>query len=81
MSEDEFYRWLGQYLKGLRKSCRLTQSEICNNFHLSRSSLSNIETGRHHLSVYMLYELLTILDESFENLFESMLSIHREKKL
>lgn len=81
MSEDEFYRWLGQYLKGLRKSCRLTQSEICNNFHLSRSSLSNIETGRHHLSVYTLYELLTVLDESFENLLESMLSQHREQKL
>lgn len=81
MSEDEFYRWLGQYLKGLRKSCHLTQSDICNNFHLSRASLSNIETGRHRLSVYTLYELLIILDESFESLLESILSIHREKKL
>lgn len=81
MTEDEFYRWLGLYLKGLRKSSRLTQSEICHTFHLSRSSLSNIETGRHHLSAFALYDLLTVLDETFENVINSMLTLHREHKL
>ncbi|MUT67103.1 helix-turn-helix transcriptional regulator [Paenibacillus sp. NEAU-GSW1] len=80
MSEEEFYRWLGLYLKNIRRSCRLTQSDICQKYHLSRSSLSNIETGRHHLSIYALYELLIVLDDSFENILESMLALHRKHK-
>ena len=81
MLEDEFYRWLGRYIKNLRNDRRKTQIEICHAFSLSRSSLSNIETGRHRLSTFALYELLCVLDEPFEHAIDSMLAIHRQKKL
>lgn len=81
MREDEFYRWLGRYIKELRKEKNRTQHEICHAFRLSRSSLSNIETGRHRLSSFDLYELLCVLDEPFENLIDSFLDLHRQSKL
>lgn len=81
MSEEEFYRWLGRYIKELRKKKNRTQHEICHAFRLSRSSLSNIETGRHRLSIFALYELLCLLDEPFENMIDSMLVLRRQSKL
>lgn len=77
MDEEEFYQWLGVYLKGMRKKKKRTQDSICQTFKLSRSSLSNIETGRHRLSIYTLYELLCILNEPIEDVFDSMLT-HRQ---
>ncbi|MBB3113465.1 transcriptional regulator with XRE-family HTH domain [Paenibacillus phyllosphaerae] len=79
MREDEFYMWLGKYIKEVRMRSGKTQHEICLAYRLSRSSLSNIETGRHRLSIYSFYELLCILDEPFENVIDSMLTFHRQK--
>ncbi|MFC6331002.1 helix-turn-helix transcriptional regulator [Paenibacillus septentrionalis] len=81
MHEDEFYRWLGRYIKELRKKKNRTQQDICYVFRLSRSSLSNIETGRHRLSIFALYELLCVLDEPFEKVIDSMVVHHRHSKL
>jgi transcriptional regulator with XRE-family HTH domain len=64
MKEDDFYKYLGKYIKGLRKKKKMTQTELCLKFGLSRSSLSNVETGRHRLSIYDLYRLLRILNEN-----------------
>ncbi|WP_123040515.1 helix-turn-helix domain-containing protein [Cohnella candidum] len=74
INEEEFYIWLGQYLKGLRMSKKWTQSQLCSRYHLSRSSLSNIELGRHHLSAFALYKLLRILDEPFVLTLKTMTS-------
>jgi transcriptional regulator with XRE-family HTH domain len=68
MSEEEFYKWLGEYLRDLRKLKKQTQEEICKSYHLARSSLANIERGRHVISAYNLYLLLQILDVPLESL-------------
>ncbi|KGP77732.1 MULTISPECIES: helix-turn-helix domain-containing protein [Paenibacillus] len=73
MSEEEFYKWLGEQLRDLRKLKMKTQEELCQNYHLARSSLANIEQGRHMISAYNLYLLLQLLDVPLELLFDSPL--------
>ncbi|MGM1044516.1 MAG: helix-turn-helix domain-containing protein [Bacillota bacterium] len=73
MSEEEFYKWLGQYLRDLRKLKKKTQEEICQSYPLARSSLANIERGRHVISVYNLYLLLHVLDVPLESLMKNII--------
>lgn len=70
MSEEEFYKWLGQCLRDLRKLNKQTQEEVCLRYPLARSSLANIERGRHVVSAYNLYLLLNILDVPFDSYVE-----------
>lgn len=70
MSEEEFYKWLGQCLRDLRKLKKQTQEEICQSYPLARSSLANIERGRHVISAYNLYLLLHVLDVPLETLMK-----------
>ncbi|TDL69379.1 XRE family transcriptional regulator [Paenibacillus amylolyticus] len=73
MSEEEFYKWLGEQLRDLRKLKKQTQEELCQNYHLARSSLANIERGRHVISAYNLYLLLQVLDAPLELLLKNHL--------
>lgn len=63
MDKTEFYRCLGSKLKEIRENKNISQNEVCGKFRLSRSSLANIEAGRHRVSVYTLYQLLCILNQ------------------
>ncbi|MGE6663907.1 helix-turn-helix domain-containing protein [Paenibacillus xylanexedens] len=72
MSEEEFYKWLGECLRGLRKSKKKTQEEICQSYPLARSSLANIERGRHMISAYNLYLILDVLDVPLEKVFNDL---------
>lgn len=72
MSEEQFYKWLGECLRDLRKSKKQTQEEICHSYPLARSSLANIERGRHMISAYNLYLLLHILEIPLESLFNNL---------
>lgn len=73
MTEEEFYKWLGQCLRDLRKLKNQTQAEICQTHPLARSSLANIERGRHVISAYNLYLLLHIMDVPLESVMEYIL--------
>lgn len=73
MSEEEFYKWLGLCLRDLRKLKKKTQEEICQNHPLARSSLANIERGRHVISAYNLYLLLCVLDVPLESLMRNII--------
>jgi transcriptional regulator with XRE-family HTH domain len=81
MSEDEFYQWLGNYIQSLRREKKKTQQELCQMVSLSRSSLSNIETGRHRLSFFDLYQLMQVLDEPMAKLIDSLLAMNRQESL
>ncbi|MEK4439267.1 helix-turn-helix domain-containing protein [Paenibacillus sp. FSL K6-2862] len=74
MSEKEFYKWLGGCLRDLRKLKNQSQAELCEEFHLARSSLANIERGGRVISAYNLYLLLEALDLPLETLFKNTIS-------
>jgi transcriptional regulator with XRE-family HTH domain len=53
-TEDEFYGRLGQRIADLRKAAALTQQELADAIGLSRTSITNIESGRQGLQTYTL---------------------------
>jgi transcriptional regulator with XRE-family HTH domain len=54
---DQLYREFGRLLRQRRKSAHLTQDDVADRVGLARTSITNIEQGRQHVSLHMLYEL------------------------
>jgi transcriptional regulator with XRE-family HTH domain len=57
MGMDQLYREFGRLLRQRRKDAHLSQDEVANSVGLARTSITNIETGRQHVSLHMLYAL------------------------
>jgi len=51
------YRIIGDRIKVKRAAQNLSQDAISKHLKLSRSSISNMEMGRHQIPLYLLYEL------------------------
>lgn len=54
---DQLYREFGRLLRERRKAAHLTQDDLADRVGLARTSITNIERGRQHVSLHMLYEL------------------------
>jgi len=57
MGMDQLYREFGRLLRQRRKDAHLSQDEVANSVGLARTSITNIETGRQHVSLHALYAL------------------------
>jgi transcriptional regulator with XRE-family HTH domain len=54
---NQLYREFGRLLKQRRKQARLTQDDVAHRVGLARTSITNIEQGRQHVSLHMIYAL------------------------
>jgi transcriptional regulator with XRE-family HTH domain len=54
---DQLYREFGRLLRQCRKKANLTQEDLADRVGLARTSITNIEQGRQHVSLHVLYEL------------------------
>jgi len=54
---EQIYREFGRILKAKRKEANLTQDEIASKVGLVRTSITNIEQGKQHVSLHMLFQL------------------------
>ncbi len=66
------YVSIGKKIKDARKKARLSQEGLAKKISLSRSSLSNIEIGKHQPSLYTLYELALALNCEIQDLLPSI---------
>lgn len=57
MTMEDFYVEFGRALKQLRTNAHLTQDELATRVGLGRTSVTNIEQGRQHVPLHMLFEL------------------------
>ncbi|MBI3805327.1 MAG: helix-turn-helix transcriptional regulator [Nitrospirae bacterium] len=83
---DYFYREFGRILRQRRKAAGFTQDEVSARVGLSRTSITNIEQGRQHISLHMLYELADAIGSTPGELLPDRLSLVQqsselEKKL
>lgn len=65
---NQFYRSLGLNIKQQRKLQKIGQDELAQLISLSRSSLSNIEIGKHQPSILTIYEIALALECSLSKL-------------
>ncbi|OMP31907.1 helix-turn-helix transcriptional regulator [Mangrovimonas sp. DI 80] len=72
-SKTEFlYRTIGMNIKRIRKENKLGQQGLADKISLSRSSLSNIETGTYQPSIITIYEIAEALNCKLNQLLPSI---------
>ena len=69
---------IGKRLKEARTTCNIKQDYIAEKTGLNRSSISNIETGRHQVSLIVLYKICEILELSMNDLLPSYLDSNND---
>lgn len=55
--KEALYKIIGERIKSHRDSRNISQLELSKRLDISRSSISNIEVGRHQIPLHALYEL------------------------
>lgn len=60
-SEDDLYRAIGERVRDARSGVGLTQEGLGEVVGLGRTSITNLEQGRQHISVMTLYRLASAL--------------------
>jgi len=58
---DALYAAFGQRLRQARKAAGLSQTALADHVQLSRTSICNIEAGRQHVSLDLLYRIAEAL--------------------
>lgn len=69
--KDALYELIGRRVKSLRKQRELSQEDLSDFLELSRSSISNIESGRHQTPLSTLYELSHLFKIDIHDLIPS----------
>jgi transcriptional regulator with XRE-family HTH domain len=55
--EKPYYRTLGRSIRAVRRSAGRTQEDLADDVKLSRTSITNIESGNQPVSVWMLHKI------------------------
>jgi transcriptional regulator with XRE-family HTH domain len=85
---DKFYLEFGRMIRAQRNETDLTQTDLAERVGLSRTSITNIELGRQHISLHHLYALASALGTTPEKLLpaqnlakETLLTVTATKAL
>lgn len=70
----ELYRQIGDNIKKKRQSLKLNQTLLAESINLSRTSLVNIEQGKQHASVFVLWEIAEKLGVTLHDLIPDRLN-------
>src|SRR6187401_3147294 len=68
---DIVYQLVGERIRELRERNEDSQFELAKKINISRSSISNIESGRQPPSLALLYDIATIYKSDINSLFPS----------
>lgn len=66
------YRLIGEKIKDLRELKKDSQLDLSKKIEISRSSISNIESGRQPVSIGLLYEIAQVYESDLFSLLPSV---------
>lgn len=66
--KDTLYKIIGNKIKSLREDLKISQHELSQRLDISRSSISNIEVGRHQVPLHLLYEISNVFQTDIKSL-------------
>lgn len=69
--KDSLYKLIGDRIKSRREQLNMNQLELSDKLNISRSSVSNIEVGRHQVPLFTLYEISKVLELNIKDLIPS----------
>jgi transcriptional regulator with XRE-family HTH domain len=70
--KEKFYRLIGERIKDARLKSNLTQENFANFLGLSRVSVVNIEKGRQHPPIHLLWTIAKVLNTSVVELIPTI---------
>ena len=59
---EELYLIIGEHLRNRRIELRLNQKDLSDSVGINRTSISNIENGRHQAPLHLLYKICNSLE-------------------
>jgi transcriptional regulator with XRE-family HTH domain len=68
---DNFYKLVGTKISNFRKEKKISQTTLATRMSISRSSIANIELGKQHTSLYVLWQIAEILKTPISEFFPS----------
>lgn len=68
--QAEFYKCFGQRLKAERERVGMTQEAVAGRAGINRSYLSQIESGKRRVSLYLACRLAMVFDKELETFLE-----------
>jgi transcriptional regulator with XRE-family HTH domain len=72
---SELYRAIGSLIEAARKSVndkKITQTELANHIGLTRTSIVNIERGKHRIQIHLLYKIASYLGVELSKLLPAL---------
>ena len=66
-----FYVKFGQNIQQAREKANLTQEELSKKAAIDRSYLSEIETGRRRVSLFIAFKIASLLETTLDDLLET----------
>lgn len=76
-SIENFYHELGEKIKFERLRQRISQEELADYLNLTRSSIINLEKGRHRPSVYQILQIAAMLNIEYIKLIPVALKVDK----
>lgn len=77
----DFYRELGRLIRDRRKAISMSQATLAANVGLSRTSITNVELGRQHLALHLLYGVANTLSVDPSQLLPDKKYLQKKKTL
>ena len=75
------YPLVGRRIQDIRKENNVSQQELAEFLDLSRTSISNIENGRHPIFLHHIYTIAEKFDIPIDRILPSVFEIQNEQKL
>ncbi|WP_284462377.1 helix-turn-helix transcriptional regulator [Chryseobacterium sp.] len=79
--KDILYPLVGRRIQDIRKENNVSQQELAEFLDLSRTSISNIENGRHPIFLHHIYTIAEKFDIPIDRILPSVFEIQNEQKL
>lgn len=76
--QERLYRTLGENIKKYRVQIGITQEQLAILISLSRTSVVNIEQGRQHPSLHLLFQIADCLSVTLHDLIPSQTEVNDE---
>lgn len=80
-SQGIFYEQLGGQIRKARTAAKVTQEELANTLHLTRTSVTNIERGRQPVMAHVLVQIASALNTTVQDLIPSPETVAPTRKV
>ncbi len=81
INDDRLYQLIGEKIKTYRKSQGLTQADLAAKLGFERTSITNIESGKQHTPLHLLYRICVFLEIDIKDLMPNIPDVLKVRQM